>query len=194
MQNMDFYNGKYIRETSPIFEKSDPEYFSRTTRGLEKDSRNQEKKAVRMLTLIFSLVIVAFTTGLVLGIKFAGGSDKKIVDDRTASAVNDLGEKVSKLVQDINITQKPADKLYPSKEYPYVIQLDNSFRQKDFKPVATYLSHHGHTVIISKMGENSYKLYTGPYKTKDEARKNLNKFSGYKEYALQNQAKIIKRI
>ncbi len=194
MQNMDFYNGKYMRDMSPSFEKNDPEYFSRTTKNLERDRRRHEKKAVRMLTLIFSLVIVAFTTGLVVGIKFAGGADKKIVDDQTANAVNDLGEQVSKLVNDIKVTQKPADKLYPSKQYPYVIQLDNSFKQKDFKTIANYLSHQGHTVIVSKLANNNYRLYTGPYKTKDEAKANLNKFSAYKEYALQNQAKIIKRI
>ncbi len=193
MQNMDFYNGRHMRDISPQFDRMDPEFFSRTTQGAEKDGHNTQKKAIRILTAIAALVIVAFTTGLVVGIKFAGGANKKIVDDQTYNAVNNLGEKVSKLVKDININNKPADKLYPKKDYPYVIKLDNKFKQADFKSVANYLSSRGHTVIVSR-SDNDYRLFTGPYRTEDEAKKNLDKFSAYKEYALHDQAKIIKRI
>jgi len=194
MQNMDFYDGKHMRDISPQFDRMDPEYFSRTSPGPEREPQCNEKRAVRILTVIAALVIMAFTTGLVVGIKFAGGADKKLVDDQTFNAVNNFGQKVSNLVKDINITNKPADKLYPKKDYPYVIKLDNKFRQSDFKSVASYLSSKGHTVIVSKSDKNNYRLYTGPYKTEDEAKQNLSKLSAYKEYALHDQARIIKRI
>ncbi len=193
MQNMDFYDGGHIRNMPPQFEKAEPEFFSRSTRTMEKEVEQSRKKATRLLTIITALIIVSFTAGLVIGIKFAGGSDRKIVDDETFNAMNNFGAKVTKLVKDVNFSTKPANQIYPKGEYPFVIQLGSEYQDKEFKSVARFLSTRGHTVIVSKDKKN-YRIFTGPYKTEAEAKKSLTEISLYKQYAISTNAQIIKRI
>lgn len=193
MQNMDFYDGRHLRTLPPQFDKADPEYFSRATRSLEKEYDRNHKRAVRLLTLITALIIIAFTTGLVIGIKFAGGSGKSIVDDKTYNTMNSIGSRVSDLVKDMAGQNKQANKLYPKEDFPFVIQLGREYSENDTKVVAQFLSSKGHTVIVSQNKDN-YRIYTGPYKTEAEARKTLSEISLYKQYALSANAQIIKRI
>jgi len=190
---MDFYDGRHLRDLPPQFDKFDSEFFSRTSGSVERENDKARKKATRMITIIAGLVIISFTTGLVLGIKFAGGADRKIVDDRTLNAMNNIGERVSDAVKDVTGNAKPANQIYPKMDYPFVIQLGKEYNEIDLKPVAQFLSSKGHTVIVSKNNDN-FKIFTGPYKTEIDARKSLSEISLYKQYAISTNAQIIKRI
>jgi len=193
MQNMDFYDGRHLRDLPPQFDRFDPEYFSRLAGSLERENEKSRRKATRMITFITVLIIISFTTGLVIGIKFAGGSDRKIMDDQTLNMMNNIGEKMSEVVKDVTGNSKPANQLYPKNDYPFVIQLSKEYSEADLKPVAQFLSSKGHTVIVSK-NNKTYKIFTGPYKTETDARKSLSEISLYKQYAISTNAQIIKRI
>jgi hypothetical protein len=193
MQNIDFYDGRHLRDLPPQFDKFDTEFFSRTSGSVERENEKARKKATKIITLIAGLVIISFTSGLILGIKFAGGADKKIVDDRTLNAMNNIGERMSEAVKDVTGNAKPANQIYPKMEYPFVIQLGKEYSETDLKPVAQFLSSKGHTVIVSKNDLN-FKIFTGPYKTEIDARKSLSEISLYKQYAISTNAQIIKRI
>jgi len=193
MQNMDFYDGRHLRDLPPQFDKFDTEYFSRTSGSVERENEKSRKKATRTITIIVGLIIISFTAGLVLGIKFAGGADKKIVDDHTLSAMSNLGERMSDAVKDVTGNAKPANQIYPKIDYPFVIQLGKEYSESDLKPVAQFLSSKGHTVIVSKNNQN-FKIFTGPYKTESDARRSLSEISLYKQYAIATNAQIIKRI
>jgi len=193
MQNMDFYDGRHLRDLPPQFDRFDPEYFSRLAGSLERENEKSRRKATRMITFITVLIIISFTTGLVIGIKFAGGSDRKIMDDQTLNMMNNIGEKMSEVVKDVTGNSKPANQLYPKNDYPFVIQLAKEYSEADLKPVAQFLSSKGHTVIVSK-NNKTYKIFTGPYKTETDARKSLSEISLYKQYAISTNAQIIKRI
>jgi hypothetical protein len=193
MQNMDFYDGRHLRDLPPQFDKFDPEYFSRTAGSLERENEKSRKKATRTITFITVLIIIAFTAGLVIGIKFAGGSDRKIMDDHTFNIMNNIGGKMSDVVKDVTGNAKPANHIYPKAEYPFVIQLGKEYNEADLKPVAQFLSGKGHTVIVSKNNQ-VYKIFTGPYKTESDARKSLSEISLYKQYAISTNAQIIKRM
>lgn len=178
---------------APQFEKIDTEYFSKTSKVHEIEQERTGKKAVRLLTFITGLIIISFTTGLVMGIKFAGGAEQQIVDDSTYNAVSNISTRLTDMVKDASSSiSKPADKVYPKDEFPYVIMVGKDFNENRFKPVAQYLSSKGHTVIVSKH-ESSYRLYTGPYKTETDARKALAEISLYKDDPFPANAQIIKR-
>ncbi len=193
MQNMDFYDGRHLRDLPPQFDKFDSEYFSRTSGSVERENEKSRKKATRIITMIAALIIISFTTGLVIGIKFAGGAERKIVDDHTLSAMNNIGDKMSDMVKDVTGNAKPANQIYPKVEFPFVIQLGKEYSETDLKPVAQFLSSKGHTVIVSK-NKQSFKIFTGPYKSESDARKSLSEISLYKQYAISTNAQIIKRI
>ncbi len=190
---MDFYDGRHLRDLPPQFDKFDTEFFARTGGSVERENEQSRKKATRTLTIIAGLIIISFTAGLVLGIKFAGGADRKIVDDHTLSAMNNLSEKMSDVVKDVTGNAKSANQIYPKIDYPFVIQLGKEYSETDLKPVAQFLSSKGHTVIVSKNNQN-FKIFTGPYKTESDARKSLSEISLYKQYAIATNAQIIKRI
>ena len=196
MQNIDFYDGRHLRDYPPQFDKYDKfdmEYFSKNAGVAERESERSHKRATKIITLIGALIIISFTTGLVVGIKFASGGERKIVDEHTLNAVNNIGGKVFDTVKDITGNLKPANKLYPKNEYPFVIQFGKEYSETDLKPVAQFLSSKGHTVIVLKNNQN-FKIFTGPYKTEADAKKSLSEISLYKQYAFSANAQIIKRI
>lgn len=193
MQNMDFYDGRHLRNMPPQFDRVDPEFFSRGVKASDTDHDFYRNRATRLFTIIVAIAIVSFTTGLVMGIKFAGGSDRKIVDDHTMNAVNSISAKMSGAIKDASVTGKSANEVYPKAEYPYVIQLAKEYSESEIKNVAQFLSSKGHTVIVSQNKDN-FKIFTGPYKTENEAKKTLSEISLYKQYAISTNAQIIKRI
>ena len=160
---------------------------------MDREYERNHNRAVRLLTLIAALIIVSFTTGLAVGIKFAGGSERKIVDEKTSNALNNISTKMSDFVKDLSGTGKQANKIYPKEEYPFVIQLGREYSEADTKNVAQFLSSKGHTVIVSQNKDN-FRVFTGPYRTEGEARKILSEISLYKQYAISANAQIIKRI
>jgi len=193
MQNMDFYEGRHLRDIPSQYDRVDPEFF---TRGSMLNGREQDlhrKKATGMFTIITALIIVSFTAGLVFGIKFAGGSDRKIVDDRTMNAVSNISARMSEAIKDAASSGKTASEVYPKAEYPFVIQLSKKYGENEIKDVAQFLSGKGHTVIVSH-NNGTYRIFTGPYKTELDAKKSLTEISLYKQYAISTNAQIIKRI
>ncbi|MCL2154844.1 MAG: SPOR domain-containing protein [Leptospirales bacterium] len=195
MQNIDLYEGKHLRDYPPQFDRYDKfnmEYFSKNSEIAERENERSHKRAAKIITLIGALIIISFTTGLVVGIKFGSGGERKIVDDHTLNAMNSIGERVFDTVRDIRSNSKPVNNVYPPKEYPFVIQLGKEYSETDLKSVAQFLSSKGHTVIVLKNNQN-FKVFTGPYKTEADAKKSLSEISLYKQYSISTNAQIIKR-
>jgi len=195
MQNIDLYEGRHLRDYPPQFDrydKFDMEYFSKNAGISERDSERSHKRATRIITIIGALIIISFTTGLAVGIKFGSGGERKIVDEHTLNAVNSIGGKVFDTVRDIRSNSKPTSKIYPPNEFPFVIQLGKEYSEADLKQVAQFLSSKGHTVIVLKSNQN-YKVFTGPYKTEADAKKSLSEISLYKQHSISTNAQIIKR-
>ena len=188
MQNFDFYSGSQARNL-PEFDIVDPEFYARPERWSPGDPEHSRMRASRMMFIICALCIISFTTGLVIGIKFAGGSNKELVDPRTSQAMSDLGSRVTKLVA----REKPAaSELFPREEFPWVVRIGSDFTRDESRKLAEFLSAKGHTVILSRNGEK-YRLFAGPFKSKDEAQKNVDELAGYKQYSLASAVKIVKR-
>jgi len=195
MQNIDLYEGKHLRDFPPQFDRYDKfnmEYFSKNSEIAERENERSHKKAAKIITLIGALIIISFTIGLAVGIKFGSGGERKIVDDHTLNAMNSIGERVFDTVQNIRSNARPVNNVYPPKEYPFVIQLGKEYSETDLKSVTQFLSSKGHTVIIAKNNQN-FKIFTGPYKTEADAKKSLSEISLYKQYSISTNAQIIKR-
>ena len=190
MQNLDFYTGRSIRPNTAQIDCVDPEYFTSHSKHMGFDEDRNRKKASRMLFLISALCIMSFTAGLIIGIKFAGNSQREIIDKQTFNAVSDIGAKVTNIIQ-----RRSADtptNLYPKQVYPYVIKLGNEYSQNQSKEIATALSQKGHTIILSR-NRDKYRVYVGPYRNADEAENALQRIAAYKNN-FSNNAKVIQRL
>jgi hypothetical protein len=211
MQNIDFYEGKNLRNNPSQFERIDPEFYPRMTeynsRSNDFGPREEEKhrkKANRMMFVIISLCIISFTAGLVIGIKFAGGSERKIVDDKTIQAVSGLSNKVTGLMnnKDVNSAKtaddshniKQKENVFPKEDYPFIIKVGSDYDKAESQKIAGFLSSKGHTVILSKTSKDTFKIYIGPFKNQLDAKSSLNKFSGYNEFSIASNSRIVKRI
>jgi hypothetical protein len=197
MQNIDFYSRRPGKSGAPGFDASDPEYFPRVSEYHISEGEKSRKKASRMTAFIIGLCIVSFTAGLVIGIKFAGGSERRIIDTRTKQAVGNIGKKMTSLVnEDANATTHPAKAtarhLYPRSEYPYVIRVGNEMQKVTAHEIAGTLSSRGHTVILSK-GDKGYRLYTGPYGSKKSAESSLKKINDIENKSWTGSLIIVKR-
>ncbi|MDH7554858.1 MAG: SPOR domain-containing protein [Spirochaetota bacterium] len=125
-----------------------------------------QKKAHRMLTIIIALIIMSFTAGLVVGIKFAGGQSKPIIDPHTKVALNNAAQKAKTLVEP---RQQPQ---FPKSEYPYAIKVGNAYTRDEATTLAQILSKTGQRVIIAK-NKDQYNVYAGPYTSLQDAKKSL---------------------
>ena len=199
MQNIDFYRKKNIRSTPAQAEIYEPEFFHeiqdhdpRINQHSFKENERNRKRASRLIFFISALCIMSFTTGLVIGIKFAGGAEREIVDKKTFHAVTDIGKKVSNLINERSEEKDANKKIFPKNSYPYVIKVNNLYAHTHSLAMANYLSKKGHTVILSKSGKN-YKIYIGPFKTEKDASIAMNKISTYHKYTLANNIRVIKR-
>lgn len=199
MQNMDFHNRSGIKNFHPQFDPQDPEYFSRMPDFHIQEANRNRKKASRMMSVIIALCIVSFTAGLVLGIKFAGGSQREIVDQTTKQTVSAIGKKVATFINEDAVAkprgEKPDGKnLFPRDEYPYVVRIGGEFREVQSREIANYLSTRGHTVILSRAdGESTFRVYAGPYKTSREAEIVLKKINDYPNRTWFNTVYVVKR-
>jgi len=193
---MDFYSGKTIREMPSGFNREDPEYFASMAKGHSKDDERSMKRATRMLFLIVALCIISFTTGLVIGIKFAAGSNKEIVDEHTKKAVDDIGRKVADIIKDGSTTDlnaAPVKKdLFPREQFPYAIKINGEYNQPKSQDIAGFLSGKGQTVILSKYNEK-YKIFLGPFRNLDDAAGNLKKVKSFSGDEYITKSVIIKR-
>ncbi|MBN2401562.1 MAG: SPOR domain-containing protein [Spirochaetes bacterium] len=193
MQNVDFYSGKIVRNFPPQFNREDPEYFAKLAKINLKEEHKTMRKASRILSLIIALCIISFTAGLAVGIKFASGSNKEIVDEQTRVAVTNIGQKVTNLIKENPVaksgTPKNEKRLFAKEDFPYIIRVGGQFNKADSQKIAGIVSGQGHTVILSKDG-TGFNVFVGPYRNQEEAQANLMKV---KTYSLNNSAVIIKR-
>ncbi len=192
MQNIDFYNGKNIRENPHQINRNDPEYFSRMSKFHYKEEARKKKHASRVIFVIAALCIISFTTGIVIGIKFAGGSNRKIVDEKTFKAVSGIRSKVTNIFNRNKNVEKFKSASFPKEEYPFVIKIGNGFSSNKSQKIADFLSNKGHTVILSR-DRDQFQIFTGPYKNQKEAEIILKKFSVYSKNLLASNIKILKR-
>ena len=193
MQNFDFYSGKIVRDIPPQFTREDPEYFARLADVHSKSENRSIKHASSILSLIIVLCIISFTAGLIIGIKFVSGSNKQLVDQQTKDAVADIGHKVAGLTKEIpdnraetSINEK---KMFAKKDFPYIIKIGRQYNKSESQEIAGIISSHGQTVILLKSNEY-YKVYAGPYKSREEAYESLKNI---KTYLTKGDAEIIKR-
>ncbi|MFH0977283.1 MAG: SPOR domain-containing protein [Spirochaetota bacterium] len=190
MQNLDFYSGKIMRDIPPQFSREDPEYFAKIN---VKDEHKSMKRASRILSLIIALCIISFTSGLVVGIKFASGTNKQLVDQQTKEAVSGIGQKVSNLIKDAPETKANASsdekKLFAKEDFPYIIKIGNQYNRTESQEIAGTISSHGHTVILSKDNGN-YRIFVGPYRNQEDA---FKAFKQVKTYSIKSNAVIVKR-
>ena len=190
MQDFDLFVKKNQGGFSPAyFETPDIEYHSRGAEAIKNGEKKRTGNFNRTLTIASALCIISFTIGLVMGIKIAGDPNKPIVDEKTMQAVNDLKSLVSSNPANVKST---AD-IYPKDEYPFAIKITEPMALDQSKSAADLLSKKGHTVILSKQGEE-YSLFIGPFKTRESAENSLQKITEYKEYAFCRNPVVIKRI
>lgn len=192
MQNIDFYERKNIRVAAPQFSDFNPEYLPRVAQNTPREVERVRKKASRTFFLISCLCIISFTAGIVIGIKFAGGAQKEIMDRNTVTAVTDWGKKFSSLLTDNSIASGQKANPFPKNDYPYVIKVNSEYDYEDSKSIAGYLSKKGHTVILTKYNDR-FKIYIGPYKNSADAQEALKKISAFQKYSLAENVRVIKR-
>lgn len=193
MQNIDFYSGPASRDVPLQFDSNDPEYFSRMSGVHSRDQEKAKKKASRVIFLISALCIICFTTGLVIGIKFAGGSKTPIVDDATYRAMNDISQRVSGLVKPAIAAAVDKSQGFPASQYPYALKIGESYKEARAREIASFLSKKGHTVILSHAKNGEFRVFTGPYKTRNNAKSSLKKLDSYNKFSISATARIVKR-
>ncbi len=195
MQNIDFYNGTNMKNVPPQFSAQDPEYFTRIAKIHYKEQERARRKASRMLSFIIALCIICFTAGLMIGIKFSG-ADKEIMDKQTMQAMSTLGENVKNMIQKNTVsegkTTTSTKKLFPKKDFPYVIRVGKELTKMKSQEIANFLSNNGHTVIISK-GKKDFNVYTGPYRSADDAQSSVKTIKGYSKSEWFSHARIMQR-
>ena len=164
MQNFDFHSNN----KNPYADYNAQDYREYTIpQNYSTHSRTfSQKKAHRMLTIIIALIIMSFTAGIVVGIKFAGGHSKPIIDPHTKVALNNAAQKAKTLVEPKQQSQ------FPKSEYPYAIKIGNAFTKDDATTLAGKLSKTGQRIIIAKSKEQ-YSVYAGPYASLQDAKKSL---------------------
>jgi hypothetical protein len=195
MQDLDLYTGKpgpLYTHQAPRFEAPDAEYFSRINDSIQGSEHKSRRHATRIFSVVAGLCIVAFTAGLIIGIKFAGGKDKALIDPHTQKAFSDLTKapveapntagaqsSVETSAQSApQNSQTTVASTYPKAEFPFVIRLGADLAKEKADEAASFLSGKGHTVILSKNGQ-SFRLYSGPFRTMESAEISLQKIRSY---------------
>ncbi|MDY6932926.1 MAG: SPOR domain-containing protein [Spirochaetota bacterium] len=197
MQNMDHYTDR-IKKTPPHhhqFYSVDPEFIKTYPPRNYKDEEKSRRRARGMIFIIIALCIASYTVGLVMGIKFASGSKKEIVDEDTKKRVTSIGEKVTHLIKDVSVNTGDSTfskKLFPREKFPFVIRVGENYNRTSSHEIASSLSNQGHTVILSK-NKGYYRVYVGPYRNKEEAEISLKKIELNYSKDLYNKASIFKR-
>ena len=170
----------------------DPEYFPRVAQHTPREMERVRKKASRIFFFISALCIMSFTAGIVIGIKFTGGTQREIVDKKTFNAVAGIGKNLPFLGKEKQPVPESRENVFPKSEYPYVIKMTRDYDYADSQKIAGFLSHRGHTVILTK-SNGRYRIYIGPYKTEEAVTESLKKISTYNKYSLAENTRIIKR-
>ncbi len=193
MQNIDFYERKNIRIVPPQFNDSyDPEFLPRMAQNTPREMERVRKKASRIFFLITSLCIISFTAGIIIGIKFSGGTQRDIMDKKTYNAVADIGRSFSLFNTEKTAGSLPRENHFPKSSYPYVIRITSDYDHETSQKIAGFLSRRGHTVILARNNAR-YRIFIGPYRNNTDAGEALKKINAYQKYSLAENTRIIKR-
>ncbi|MCL1911769.1 MAG: SPOR domain-containing protein [Leptospirales bacterium] len=194
---MDLYSGHNNNvHKMPTFTVYESDFFDRVREKPPVEQDRFGKKASRIIFIIAALCIVTFTTGLVVGLKFAGGKNTPIVDEATSELISRGVSSVSNM---INRDSGRAES-YPVSEFPFLLRIGNSYS----KDKATELANYAHTkgyvakgsvIFLPKEKGNSglYNIYVGPYKNEAEAKQSKQKFDTDSKFTASNNINIIKR-
>lgn len=192
MQDFDFYSidpAKYHQVENRV---DNPEYFANMSDTHSRESEHNHKRATRLLAFVIGLCITCFTSGLVIGIKFAGGPDKKIIDEHTRQAFSSLGQKESAEEPGLAMAATKGQNLFPKENFPYIVAINDAYTIAQSQKAASYLSKQGHTVIISQ-NDGKYRLFIGPYAEKNNADSVALKINNDKVKCFTGQAIAVKR-
>jgi len=201
MQNIDLYSGSSKNaHKMPQFTIYESDFFNRVR---EKPSAEQErfsKKASRIIFVIAALCIVTFTTGLVVGLKFAGGKNTPIVDETTSELISRGVSSVSTSVSNIMNRDSERNRSYPASEFPFMLRVGTAYTEEKARELANYIYTKGYVakgsvVFLPKDKENSklHNIYVGPYKSESEVRQSKQKFDTDNTFTASNNVYIIKR-
>jgi preprotein translocase subunit SecF len=156
------------------------------------DHDKARRRASRMIFLIVSLCIICFTAGMGIGIKFAGGADKQIVDSSTYEAMNKIKSKLTGAAADQDGKSATAKEQFPASDYPFALRVGSEHKKTEAKEIANFLSTKGHRVILSQNNDD-YKIFIGPFANQAQAETTLKKLDTYKKYSISGSCSIIKR-
>ncbi len=193
MQNIDVYSGKEARVLNNSAILQDADNVARLEAMYRKEAYKNNKRASRMLSLIIALCIISFTIGLVMGLKFASGSQTAIVDNQTAGVLSHMRSRVTAIMkQGERGERSDAKAVFPKNEYPFVIRIGRDFNIKESKEVSQFLSNNGHTIVISQKNQR-HKLFVGPYKSLTDAEGGMKILRNYRKKSWFEKAEIVKR-
>ena len=182
MQNFDFYQNNKSHYND--FVTQDLQHYTIAQNTIP--HTHSQRNAHRMLAAIIALIIISFTAGIVVGIKFATGNTRTIIDPQTKIALSNAAQKAKTIMAP---QQKPQ---FTKTEYPIAIKIGNTFNKNEATQLAAILSKTGQRIIIAKNKER-YHIFAGPYKTIDDAKKSLKIIMGQQENGNFKDAIIIKR-
>ncbi|HOF13123.1 MAG TPA: SPOR domain-containing protein [Spirochaetota bacterium] len=182
MQNFDFYQNNKSHYND--FVTQDLQHYTIAQNTIP--HTHSQRNAHRMLAAIIALIIISFTAGIVVGIKFATGNTRTIIDPQTKIALSNAAQKAKTIMAP---QQKPQ---FSKIEYPFAIKIGNTFNKNEATQLAALLSKTGQRIIIAKNKEH-YHIFAGPYKTIDDAKKSLKIIMGQQENGNFKNAIIIKR-
>jgi len=196
MQNIDLYSGNNNTYKMPPPVTHGADFFSKMREKTPVEQDRLSKKTSRIIFVIAALCIVTFTTGLVVGLKFAGGKNTPIVDETTSELISKGVSSVS------NMINKDSGKTgsYPASEFPFLLRIGTSYTKDKATELANYIYVKGYVakgsvVFLPKDKENSslYNVYVGPYKSESEAKQSKQKFGADNKFTASNNINIIKR-
>ncbi len=184
MQNFDFSQNNKSHYND--FVTQDLHHYTIAQNAIPHSNAHSQRKAHRMLTAIIALIIISFTAGIVVGIKFATGNTRTIIDPHTKMALSNAAQKAK------TIMAPQKEPQFTKTEYPFTIKIGNTFNKNEATRLANLLSKKGQRIIIAKNKEH-YLIFAGPYKTIDDAKKSLKIIMGQQENGNFKDAIIIKR-
>lgn len=195
MQNFDFtslYNNQPQTHNRPAY----PPYPHMMSGNMDAfapySEQNQAKKPAkkknRLITVFLFSILIAFSSGLIAGIRLAKSpstSDKQI-DTTVSSEVKEknklIHEKLDAQDSQKNTNEKKDGVVSgAASKGHYYVKIFPSLKPREARKVAKSLLDKKYPVHYSKLENGNYFLYTGPYDSRKEAGKWKRKIAKLKE-------------
>jgi len=130
MQNFDFYQNNKSHYND--FVTQDLQHYTIAQNTIP--HTHSQRNAHRMLAAIIALIIISFTAGIVVGIKFATGNTRTIIDPQTKIALSNAAQKAKTIMAP---QKKPQ---FTKTEYPFTIKIGNTFSRSNFVNLSCLVS------------------------------------------------------